>query len=71
MELSQVAREGVDGKLWRVLRDLASNPPQVSEQGTCQKLSLGSAGVTQGVICTLLFDIFIDDLVAELHDTLL
>jgi hypothetical protein len=66
--LSAKLLRGVDGKLWRVLRDLAiKSTSQVRVKGTCQAFPL--SGVRPRGLSTLLFDIFIDDLVAGLHDT--
>jgi hypothetical protein len=57
------------GKLWRVLRDLAvKSTSQVGERGPVRSFSL-ECGSRPGPLSTLLFDIFIDDLVAGLHDT--
>jgi hypothetical protein len=66
---AKLLEKGVDGKLWRVLRDLVKSTSQVRVNGDLSEFSL-SAGVGQGdPLSTLLFDIFIDDLVAGLHDT--
>jgi hypothetical protein len=65
---AKLLEKGVDGKLWRVLRDLAvKSTSQVRVNGDLSAFPL-SAGVGQGDPSTLLFDIFID-LVAGLHDT--
>jgi exonuclease III len=63
--------KGVDGKLWRVLRDLSSkSTSQVRVNGELSEAFPLSVGVGQGdPLSTLLFDIFIDDLVAGMHDT--
>jgi len=63
--------KGVDGKLWRVLRDLSSkSTSQVRVNGDLSEAFPLSVGVGQGdPLSTLLFDIFIDDLVAGMHDT--
>jgi hypothetical protein len=53
-----------------VLRDLAiKSTSQVRVNGDLSEAFPLSAGVGQGPLSTLLFDIFIDDLVAGLHDT--
>jgi hypothetical protein len=46
---------------------LAVNPPRKSVNGDLSAFPL--SGVARGPLSTLLFDIFIDDLVAGLHDT--
>ena len=63
--------KGVDGKLWRVLRDLSSkSTSQVRVNGALSEAFPLSVGVGQGdPLSTLLFDIFIDDLVVGMHDT--
>jgi exonuclease III len=67
----KLLEKGVDGKLWRVLRDLAvKSTSQVRVNGDLSEAFPLSVGVGQGdPLSTLLFDIFIDDLVAGLHDT--
>jgi hypothetical protein len=53
----------VDGKLWRVLRDLAEiHLTSQGDRDLSEAFPLG-AGVGQGDPLSLLFDIFIDDLV--------
>jgi hypothetical protein len=60
----------VDGKLWRVLRDLAvKSTSSQGERGPVRSFSLECGSRPRGPLSTLLFDIFIDDLVAGLHDT--
>jgi hypothetical protein len=54
-----VAREGVDGKLWRVLRDLAiTHLTSQGERGPVRSFSLECGGRPRGPLSTLLFDIF-------------
>jgi hypothetical protein len=65
---SQVARKGVDGKLWRVLRDLAiKSTSQVRVNGDLSEAFPLSAGVAKDYLPVVRY--LIDDLVAGLHDT--
>jgi hypothetical protein len=57
-----IRQKGVDGKLWRVLRDLAEPLTSQGERGPSE--AFPECGRPRGPPSTLLFDIFIDDLVA-------
>jgi hypothetical protein len=67
--IRQVAREGVDGSYGGSCRDLASHLTSQGERGPVRSFSLECGSRPRGPPSTLLFDIFIDDLVAGLHDT--
>jgi hypothetical protein len=67
---AKLLEKGVDGKLWRVLRDLAiKSTSQVRVNGDLSEAFPLSGSRPRGPPSTLLFDIFIDDLVAGLYDT--
>lgn len=68
----KLLEKGISGKLWRVLRDLFGKTTSRvrSNGGMSEPFSL-SVGVGQGdPLSTFLFDIFLDDLLDDLHKCL-